>query len=361
MSDAVVTDILKLARKSNTEVTESNASNVKPTPVSEKAGGVVQCAESSAVLDAQPAFALIDIDCLVSYKSNPFALYSGERLELLVESIRENGIITPVIVRRMDETTYEILAGHNRCNAARLICLKQIPCLVCEADDEEALGIVIETNFSQRSISDMLPSELAKSLEMQVELFKTKGKRSDLVQQMQALMSDSEDEEYETDLPENLTYGHGDCKLKNDNILTLSDSTRRRYMRLNLLNEDLLSLVDVGYFTVSCGVQLSYLRAFEQELIASFLEENTAEFDKKKVARLRELSKQNGLTAQKIRMVLTEHEVKPDFVPKVTKPSRTIRDMFPAGTKAKTIESTIVTALKLYFEKTSKESDYEAE
>lgn len=347
MADAVVTNLLALAKNKQRAAAETPAA-----PPS-------FCKASSPPTNT--AYVLIPLANLIPYDRNPFALYEDERLEQLVESIRENGIITPLIARPLERGEYQILSGHNRHNAARLVGLETVPCFVRDADEEEALGIVLESNFTQRSITDMRPSELAKSFQMQVEWFKSSGKRNDLVQQIRALMEDKYGEEESPELDENSTSSHGDRRLKNDHIINLSDSTRRRYMRLNLLDEDLLALVDTGYLTVSYGVQLSYLRAFEQELIVSFLEENTAEFDKKKIARLRELSKENALNAQKICAILLERETKKEFVPKITKPSRTIRNMFPAGTKPKTIESTIVSALTLYFEKAPKEETDETE
>lgn len=310
---------------------------------------------NEAAVDTQ--YVLIEIERLYPYDNNPFALYDGERLDLLVESIRDNGIIIPLIVRPSENGSFQILAGHNRHNAARLAGLSEVPCFVRDtADDDEALAIVLETNFAQRSITEMRPGEFAKALQLQVEMFKRKGKRNDIIAQINELMSDNCDEDENVKESENSTYSHGDRMLKNSSSIVLSDSTRRRYMRLNLLHTELLDLVDNGIITVSCGVQLSYLREFEQDMIAAFLEENTVEFDKKKLRQLRELSKENALNAQKVRAVLLEQQAKKDFIPKITKPSRAISSLFPAGTKPKTIETTIIAALKLYFDNFTKES-----
>ena len=112
----------------------------------------------------------IDINKLHTFKGHPFRLYEGERLDDMVESIKEHGIITPLIVRKMDKE-YEILAGHNRKNAASIAGLTEVPCIVKEEiSDELALIYVIETNLMQRSFTDMLPSEKASVLKMKYEV-----------------------------------------------------------------------------------------------------------------------------------------------------------------------------------------------
>ena len=103
----------------------------------------------------------IDINLLVPFKNHPFQLYEGERLNDMVESIKENGILTPVIVRKL-KNEYEILAGHNRTNAAKIAGLKKVPCIVKEKlSDKDAYVYVIETNLMQRSFNDLRMSEKA--------------------------------------------------------------------------------------------------------------------------------------------------------------------------------------------------------
>lgn len=107
----------------------------------------------------------IPIDRVVPFRDHPFRLYEGERLRDMIESIKEHGVLTPVIVRESD-TGYEMLAGHNRTNAARLAGLTTVPAIVKKGiTDEEAYVYVIETNLMQRSFSDFLPSEKAAILD----------------------------------------------------------------------------------------------------------------------------------------------------------------------------------------------------
>ncbi|MGN0692111.1 MAG: ParB/RepB/Spo0J family partition protein [Oscillospiraceae bacterium] len=111
--------------------------------------------DASAVMD-------IPIEMLVHYHSHPFVLYSGERLDDMVNSVKKNGILTPIIVRTLPDGRYEILAGHNRANAAKLAGLSKVPAVVKNGiSDEEADIYVIETNLMQRGFKDLLVSEQA--------------------------------------------------------------------------------------------------------------------------------------------------------------------------------------------------------
>lgn len=123
----------------------------------------------------------IEIGLMEAYHDHPFTLYTGKRLEDMVESVKENGILNPIIVLKKEDGAYEILSGHNRVNAARQAKLNVIPCIVKEnLTDKEAYTYVIETNLMQRSFSDLLPTEKALVLKMRYEKIASQGKRNDL-------------------------------------------------------------------------------------------------------------------------------------------------------------------------------------
>ena len=122
----------------------------------------------------------IEINLLENYHNHPFTLYTGKRLEDMVESIKENGILNPIIALKKETGSYEILSRHNRVNAARLADLKTVPCIVKEnLSDKEAYTYVIETNLMQRSFSDLLSTEKALVLKMRYEKIARQGKRND--------------------------------------------------------------------------------------------------------------------------------------------------------------------------------------
>ena len=130
----------------------------------------------------------IEIDLLKAYHDHPFTLYTGKRLEDMVDSIRENGILNPIIVLKKEDGAYEILSGHNRVNAAKLADLKTVQCIVKEhLSEEEAYTYVIETNLMQRSFSDLLPTEKALVLKVRYEKIASQGKRNDLQKEINNL------------------------------------------------------------------------------------------------------------------------------------------------------------------------------
>ncbi len=129
----------------------------------------------------------IPIGSIDYFSDHPFRLYDGERLEDMVDSVRTHGILTPVIVRRIG-SRYEMLAGHNRMNAAKLAGLDTIPAIVKDdVSDEDAYVYVIETNLMQRSFSDFLPSEKAAILKTRYETIKSQGKRNDIIREIAEL------------------------------------------------------------------------------------------------------------------------------------------------------------------------------
>lgn len=128
-----------------------------------------------------------------AFRGHPFRLYEGDRLNDLVESISEHGVLTPAIIRKIerdeDGFEYEMLAGHNRQNAAA-IANRELPCIVKEnLSDEDAWIYVIETNVLQRSFSEMLPSEKAAVLALRYSKMICQGRRNDIVEELKRLES----------------------------------------------------------------------------------------------------------------------------------------------------------------------------
>jgi ParB family chromosome partitioning protein len=137
----------------------------------------------SILLDEEPNHGdtpqFLYTDDLVPYSDHPFKLYAGERLNDMVRSITENGVIVPVIVRPIDksEKKYEILSGHNRVNAAKLAGLERVPVHIKKKlTDKEAALIVTETNLVQRSFADLSHSERAVALKHHLEAVKEESK-----------------------------------------------------------------------------------------------------------------------------------------------------------------------------------------
>ena len=196
-----------------------------------------------------------------TFPNHPFRLYDGERLDDLVESVKANGILIPTIVRKIEKDEngyeYEMLAGHNRQNAAIIADLEVIPCIVKEnITDEEAWIYVIETNVMQRSFTDMLPSEKAAVLALRYSKMFSQGKRNDIIEELKRL----ENPDY---IRENSTCGSDCHKLKNRDKVgaeySLSGRSIANYVRANSLITALKVRLDNGELTLAVSVELSYL------------------------------------------------------------------------------------------------------
>src|SRR5699024_4282373 len=130
----------------------------------------------------------IEVSKLIPFRNHPFKLYEGERLNDMVESIKEYGVITPLIVRPMEDGRYEILSGHNRANSAKIAGLTKVPVVIKEGlTDEEAMLIVTETNLIQRSFSELSHSEKARILTERHNAIKEQGKKIDLINEIETL------------------------------------------------------------------------------------------------------------------------------------------------------------------------------
>ncbi|KDE71736.1 chromosome partitioning protein ParB [Fusobacterium necrophorum BFTR-2] len=218
----------------------------------------------------------IEIDLLEAYHDHPFTLYTGKRLNDMVDSIRENGILSPIIVIKKEDTKaekqnqteqYEILSGHNRVNAARLAKLKTVPCIVKEnLTDKEAYTYVIETNLMQRSFSDLLPTEKALVLKMRYEKIASQGKRNDLQKEInnleQGIIEKESKEEDKTDSRKILGKEYN-----------LSSASIARYLRLNELSKSWKQEVDNEKIGLIMAVELSYLSKEIQEHLYQKCEE----------------------------------------------------------------------------------------
>ena len=198
----------------------------------------------------------LPVDGIKPFHDHPFHLYEGERLDDMVESIREHGVLNPVIVRKKGKG-YEMLSGHNRQNAARIAGLSEIPAIVKEGlTDEEAYVYVIETNVIQRSFTDLAPSEKAAVLSARYEKVISQGRRNDILQEIEEIG----------------TCGHDVHKSRSrDGIGEEYGMTGRniaRYMRVDKLIRPFKDKLDAGELTLTAAVELSYLPENEQVIVA---------------------------------------------------------------------------------------------
>ena len=233
------------------------------------------------------------IDDLIQYANHPFKPYEGKRLSDMVESIKANGVMTPIIVRAVANDKYEILSGHNRVKAAGLVGLEAVPAIVYDSlTDEEALFIVTETNLLQRSFADMLHSERAVAIAAHYEAIKKKsGYRSDLTENLidQTLAP----VEPRLSSKERLGNKHG-----------LSASTIARYLRINKLVSELKERLDNGKIGMRVAEAISNLRVNEQLILEKLLTEGY-KINIKQARQLHDESIKRELVYANIKLILT--------------------------------------------------------
>ena len=216
--------------------------------------------EDTSVLE-QGDIQNIELNLLENYHDHPFTLYTGKRLEDMVDSIRENGILNPIIVLKKEDGAYEILSGHNRVNAAKLADLKTVQCIVKEhLSEEEAYTYVIETNLMQRSFSDLLPTEKALVLKVRYEKIASQGKRNDLQKEINNLDRGIIEKESKAEDKTNSRKALG-------KEYHLSGASIARYLRLNELSKSWKQEVDNEKIGLTMAVDLSYLSKEIQEYL----------------------------------------------------------------------------------------------
>lgn len=279
----------------------------------------------------------VELDKLVAFDKHPFKLYEGQRFTDMVESVRSNGVILPVIVRSyIKEGKYEILSGHNRVAAARAAGLKEVPVIIRNnLTDEEALLIVTETNLIQRSFVDLKHSERAVVLSIHYEAMKKKsGYRSDLLAEIEEL----------TCAP----VGHG--KKTRDKLgaqYSLGKTTVARYLRVNKLIPALKERLDNDEIGMRAAEALSYLRIEEQNIVENLLAKSTR-INIKQADTLKAESGKGELNLANISEILSL-----DYFPTKVKPvklsGQLLAQYFPQEKKPEEVEKIIAVALAQYF------------
>ena len=286
----------------------------------------------------------IKIDDIQAFHDHPFHLYEGERLQDMVESIREHGVLNPVIVRKFGKG-YEMLSGHNRANAAKLAGFSEVPAIVkADLPDEEAYVYVIETNLMQRSFNDLMPSEKAAVMAAHYDKVCCQGKRNDIIRELELLNG----------VELKSTCGHNGHKLKNRDAMAaeygFSSRNVARYLRLNYLIQPFKNMMDENKIALLAAVDVSYLTEDEQKMLWNIVERQGLKI---KPAYAEKLRKESGsLTEEKMAEILEALQVKhSDGNAGVSfKLPKTICNKYFEGMNSKQMASVVEQALAAWFE-----------
>ena len=287
----------------------------------------------------------IPCEMLKPYHNHKFEMYTGERLGDMVASIKENGVLSPIVVQPTADG-YEILIGHNRWNACKIAGLPTVPAIVKEGlTEDEAEMYVIESNLMQRGFSNLRISEQAEVVAMRYDKMFSQGKRNDIIRELQLI--ENPDLADEDSTPKTSREKVGD-------EYGLSRNSVARLVRVSKLIDELKEYVDSGDIAIRTAVNLSYLSETAQLEIAELLDDHKV--DMKKSEQLREQADENGNipsdTIIQIIIGIADDMPKPKSV-KIS--NDTFSRYFEKGTKQKEITETIEKALAYYFASIGKE------
>lgn len=263
----------------------------------------------------------IKIDMLIPFENHPFKSRTGEEQTELLESIRANGTLVPIIVRSSSTGKYEIISGHRRVEACKELNVDTIPAIVKELTNEEAIITMVDANLQRENL---LPSEKAFAYKMKVEAMKRKAGRPQKNSSQVATNIDTAAE---------IGQQLGESR---DQVY--------RYIRLTNLIPELLKLVDEHRIAFTPAVELSYLPEHEQRILYEEIEFADATPSLSQSQRLRKFSEQGRLSVDTVFAVLSEE--KPNQKEQVRFMTEDIRKYFPKNYSNKDMQQTIIKLLE---------------
>ena len=279
---------------------------------------------------------IVEISKIKDFPDHPFLVKDDESMAQLVNSIRMNGVLNPVIARKVDEEHYELISGHRRKHACILLGIDRIPLIGREMTKEEAVIEMVDSNLQREFI---LPSEKARAYKMKYEALKRKAGRPS---KDNCTPSEHNFEGKRT--VEIIGEENGESK-----------EQIRRYIRLNELTPELLEFVDEGKIGMRPAVELSYLQEDEMRDLVDFIDDEEVFPSHAQTIRMKALSKEGKLDTEAIREIMLEE--KPNQKAKVKIPMERIEKYFPTGTSQQQMEDTIVKALALYRQRQKENRD----
>ena len=267
----------------------------------------------------------IRIDKLHTFEGHPFKVIDDEDMNSLTESIKEQGIISPLIVRLMDGETdeYEVISGHRRLYAAIKAGLTEVPALIYPLDRNEAMIAVVDNNLHRERI---LPSEKAFAYKMKMEAMKAQGKRTDLTLSQAATKSDT--------------------AAQIGKAASESRDTVFRYIRLTHLIPELLQKVDEGAIAFSPAVELSYLTTEQQETLLDAMALNDCTPSHAQSIRMKKAAQQGTLSSDSIYEIMSEE--KANQAERISFKVHDLRGFFPKNYTQKQMTDTILKLLYDY-------------
>lgn len=275
----------------------------------------------------------IDIDRIHVFKNHPFKVLDDEKMSDLVESIRVNGILSPVLVRPDGEDSYEMISGHRRMHAAKIVGLTMIPAIVREMSDDEAIVYMVDSNIQRE---ELLPSEKAFAYKMKMDALRRQGARQDL------------------------TSDHNGPKLAAWSIGKdngISGTQVKRYIHLTELIPELLDMVDSKRLQFTAGVEISYIDKEIQQWICEYIHEN-GNVKQNQIVILRQELLNGAITQRQLIDILNENAIGRIPKKKVTLSEKKLSQYFPPHYTSAEMEKVIVELLTNWKEQGGAENGF---
>lgn len=277
----------------------------------------------------------IRLSALVPFKEHPFKVVDDEAMLRTTESIAQFGILTPLIARPLEDGSYEIISGHRRAHAAEMAGLTEVPVLVRRMDDDAATVLMVDSNLQRENI---LPSERAFAYKMKLEAMKHQAGRP---------------------VQENYSQvGNNSGKLSSEEMaeeLGTSKNQIFRFIRLTYLAPEVLDMVDQKQISFNPAVEISYLKAEEQEMFLQAMDEVQAAPSLSQAQRLKRLSQEGGFTLDAAREIM--NEVKKGDLERVTFRNEQLRKYFPRSYTTQQMQSTILKLLDQWQKKKARDQE----
>lgn len=248
----------------------------------------------------------IEVEKIYAFEGHPFKVVDDEKMEELVESIRYNGVLTPVIVRPDDEGGYEMISGHRRLYAVKKIGLPTIPANIKEMTDDDAVIAMVDSNIQREEI---LPSEKAFAYRMKLNAIKHQGKVTRTSSQLGRKL----------EAAEIVAESVGESK-----------NQIHRFVRLTELTPDLLEMVDRGKIAIMTGVEISYLDELIQRWLYEYIKDNGVIKSYQISALREELSVKGELTRNEVIQILNDYQPGRKPAMRINFTSNQLRKYFPA-------------------------------
>ena len=273
----------------------------------------------------------IEVDKLKPFENHPYYVKDDDEMLNLTQSISENGILSPLIVRPIENNKYEVISGHRRLHASIKAGMDKVPALIYEMDKDAAVIALVDSNLHRDNV---LPSERAFAYKMKMEALSHQGKRTDL------------------------TLAQVEPKLSAEIIgesENISRETVKRYIRLTNLLPKLLEYVDEGRIAFTPAVELSYLNDIEQQDLIQTIESEDCTPSLSQAVRMKKLSQQGLLDDDKIFEIMSEE--KANQKERIKIPTERVRKYFPESYTKSQIEDAIVKLCEANYKRRQKQQE----